>query len=151
MFYSHQLEFLPRLAQHPGISPGQSLSSSLQGTWKRQGDTIPTVEGHQTCQADNTLHLTPVLWTLTHENSHRTRLLRPHGPLLRQTQAGPLVFSAKHQTTSQACQLAHSHKPGRSSAPSVTPLLPKYSSADKRHARIPSDQPSVEDKLRSEL
>ena len=107
---------------------------------------------HLPCQADNKLHLTPVPQTLKHENSHRTWLLQPHGPLLCQTRAGPLVFSAKHQSTSQAFQLARSHKPGRSSAPSdVPPSLPEYSSADKRHARIPPDQPSVEDKLRSEL
>lgn len=37
------------------------------------------------------------------------------------------------QSTSWACQLARLHKPGRSSVPTdVTPLLPEYSSDDKR-------------------
>jgi len=129
-------------------------TSLVQGTWKRQGDTSParSEPSHLLCQADNTLHLTPAPRTLKHENSHRTLLLQPHGPLLRQTPTGPLIFSAKLPSTPQACQLAHSHKPGRSSAPSdVPPSLPEHSSAGKRCVRIPPDQPPVEDRLRSEL
>lgn len=69
--------------------------------------------------------------------------------LLPQSPAGPLVFSAKPQNTSQACLPAH--KPGHSRAPSnATPLLPEQGSAHQRQARIPPEQQPVEDKSRLE-
>lgn len=59
-----------------------------------------------------------------------------------------LVCSAEPQSTSQACLLAHLHKPGCGTAPSDTiPSLSGHSSVQERQARIPSEQPPVEDKL----
>lgn len=106
---------------------------------------------HLLCYADNTLHLTPVLKTLKHENSPRIQLLQPHSSFLPESPAGPLVFSAEPQNTSQACLLARSHKPGHSRAPSdATPSLSEHGSAQERQARIPAEQPPVEDKSQPE-